>query len=384
RRGARRPVLLPQPGALRHRLGGARRGAHVLPDRAPLRAGSPAVRSSPRRLPARAAEARPHGDGDHQGPAPRLAARPPEGREHDATRAGVARQARERRRGARHRPARPRHPRRQRHRERVSGDPSHAEPRDGHYLRGDARHAHADPRARHHGARRDPLTVPLLRLLVWLGVALAGAWAIAVLAVFHGETVNAVWFIVAAAAVYALAYRFYGAFLAARLFALDRHRPTPAERLNDGRDFVPTNRWVVFGHHFAAIAGPGPLIGPILAAQFGYLPGALWILAGVVLAGAVQDFVILVASMRRDGRSLARLARDTLGPVGAVAGTLAILLIMVILIAILGIVIVNALAESPWGLFTVGCTIPIAFLMGAIMRGGHGKEVIVATAIGLA
>ena len=225
--------------------------------------------------------------------------------------------------------------------------------------------------------------MPLLRLLVWLGVALAGAWAIAVLAVFHGETVNAVWFIVAAAAVYALAYRFYGAFLAARLFALDRHRPTPAERLNDGRDFVPTNRWVVFGHHFAAIAGPGPLIGPTLAAQFGYLPGTLWILAGVVLGGAVQDFCILCGSLRRDGRSLGQMAKDEIGPLGGFAALLGVFLIMIILIAVLALVVVNALRQSPWGTFTVAATIPIAMVMGWYMRLVRTHAVARATALGL-
>ena len=223
----------------------------------------------------------------------------------------------------------------------------------------------------------------LLRLLVWLGVALAGAWAIAVLAVFHGETVNAVWFIVAAAAVYALAYRFYGAFLAARLFALDRRRPTPAERLNDGRDFVPTNRWVVFGHHFAAIAGPGPLIGPTLAAQFGYLPGTLWILAGVVLGGAVQDFCILCGSLRRDGRSLGQMAKDEIGPLGGFAALLGVFLIMIILIAVLALVVVNALRQSPWGTFTVAATIPIAMVMGWYMRLVRTHAVARATALGL-
>ncbi|TMB58444.1 MAG: carbon starvation protein A [Deltaproteobacteria bacterium] len=227
------------------------------------------------------------------------------------------------------------------------------------------------------------MTVLLLRLLVWLGVALAGAWAIAVLAVFHGETVNAVWFIVAAAAVYALAYRFYGAFLAARLFALDRHRPTPAERLNDGRDFVPTNRWVVFGHHFAAIAGPGPLIGPTLAAQFGYLPGTLWILAGVVLGGAVQDFCILCGSLRRDGRSLGQMAKDEIGPLGGFAALLGVFLIMIILIAVLALVVVNALRQSPWGTFTVAATIPIAMVMGWYMRLVRTHAVARATALGL-
>jgi carbon starvation protein len=154
-------------------------------------------------------------------------------------------------------------------------------------------------------------------------------------------------------------------------------------RRNDGRDFVPTNRGVVFGHHFAAIAGPGPLVGPILAAQFGYLPGTLWILAGVVLGGAVQDFVILASSLRRDGRSLARMGQDYLGRAGAVAGSIGILLIMIILIAVLSLVVVNALAESPWGVFTVGSTIPIALLMGLIMRGGHGRLVVIATTFGL-
>src|SRR6059036_1413706 len=202
------------------------------------------------------------------------------------------------------------------------------------------------------------------RVLGWLAIAVAGAYAIGVLAVFHGETVNAIWFVVAAGAIYAIAYRFYASFLAARLFALDRHRPTPAERLNDGRDFVPTNRWVVFGHHFAAIAGPGPLIGPTLAAQFGYLPGTLWILAGVVLGGAVQDFCVLSGSLRRDGKSLGQMAREEISPLGGVVALVGILMIMVILIAVLGLVVTNALKSSPWGTFTVGATIPIALLMG--------------------
>src|SRR5436309_4113587 len=221
------------------------------------------------------------------------------------------------------------------------------------------------------------------RVLGWLAIAVAGAYAIGVLAVFRSETVNAVWFIVAAAAVYALAYRFYGAFLAARLFALDRRRLTPAERINDGRDFVPTNRWVVFGHHFAAIAGPGPLIGPTLAAQFGYLPGTLWILAGVVLGGAVQDFCILCGSLRRDGRSLGQMAKDEIGPLGGFAALLGVFFIMVILIAVLALVVVNALRQSPWGTFTVGMTIPIAMLMGWYMKGVRPHDVKGATAIGL-
>ena len=204
--------------------------------------------------------------------------------------------------------------------------------------------------------------------LVWSGVALAGAYAIAVLALLHGETVNAVWFVVAAVSVYAIAYRFYGAFLAAKLFALDAHNVTPAERINDGRDFIPTNRWVVFGHHFAAIAGPGPLIGPTLAAQFGYLPGTLWILVGVVLGGAVQDLCILCGSLRRDGSSLGQMAKDEIGPIGGFAALIGVFFIMIILIAVLALVVVNALRQSPWGTFTVSATIPIAMLMGWYMK----------------
>ncbi len=223
-----------------------------------------------------------------------------------------------------------------------------------------------------------------MRVLLWGAVAVAGAYAVAVLAVLHGETVNAVWFVVAAAAVYAIAYRFYGAYLAARLFALDERRPTPAVRLDDGRDFVPTNRWVVFGHHFAAIAGPGPLIGPTLAAQFGYLPGTLWILVGVVLGGAVQDFCILCGSLRRDGRSLGRMAHEEIGPLGGLAAELGVFAIMIILIAVLALVVVNALRQSPWGTFTVGATIPIAMLMGWYLKALRPHDVAGATALGRA
>ncbi len=224
----------------------------------------------------------------------------------------------------------------------------------------------------------------MLRALPWCAVVTAGAWALAELAIWRGETVNAIWFVVAASAIYAVAYRFYGAFLAARVFALDAGRTTPAERINDGRDFVPTNRWVVFGHHFAAIAGPGPLIGPTLAAQFGYLPGTLWILAGVVLGGAVQDFCILCGSLRRDGRSLGQMAKDEIGPLGGFAALLGVYLIMVILIAVLSLVVVNALKQSPWGTFTVGLTIPIAMVMGWYMKGIRPHDVRGGTLIGLA
>ncbi len=223
-----------------------------------------------------------------------------------------------------------------------------------------------------------------LRLLVWLLVAVVGGASFSAIAFVRGEPVSAGHLLVAAVCTYLIGYRFYSKFLAAKVLALDDRRQTPASRLDDGRDFVPTHRWVVFGHHFAAIAGPGPLLGPTLAAQFGYLPGTIWILAGVLLGGAVQDLVILAISLRRDGRSLAKLAQDTLGRWGALAGTTGILLIIVILISVLALVVVNLLAESPWGLFTVTATIPIAMLMGLIMRGRGTGRVAGATAIGLA
>jgi carbon starvation protein len=223
----------------------------------------------------------------------------------------------------------------------------------------------------------------MLRALGWLLVVGAGVVAIAMLALVRGESVNAVWFVVAAASVYVIGFRFYSAFLAARVFALDDDHPTPAVRLNDGRDFVPTNRWVVFGHHFAAIAGPGPLIGPTLAAQFGYLPGTLWILVGVVLGGAVQDFCILCGSLRRDGRSLGQMAKEEIGPLGGFVALLGVYCIMVILIAVLALVVVNALNHSPWGTVTVGLTIPIAMLMGWYMKVLRPHDVIGATTIGL-
>ncbi|MEB2345897.1 MAG: carbon starvation protein A [Deltaproteobacteria bacterium] len=206
-----------------------------------------------------------------------------------------------------------------------------------------------------------------LATLAWIAVALAGTGALAVVATARGEAISSTWFLVAAASVYAIGYRFYSAYLAARVLALDDARTTPAHRLDDGKDFVPTHRWVVFGHHFAAIAGPGPLVGPILAAQFGYLPGTLYILIGVVLGGAVQDFTILVGSMRRNGKSLGQMVREEIGPVGGVAAAIGVLAIMVILIGVLGLVVVNAMFGSPWGTFTVSATIPIAFAMGVYM-----------------
>jgi carbon starvation protein len=218
---------------------------------------------------------------------------------------------------------------------------------------------------------------------VWALVIGLGTFAIAAIAMNRGESINAMWFIVAAICVYALGYRFYSAFLAAKVFALDATRATPAERFSDGRDFVPTNRWVVFGHHFAAIAGPGPLIGPTLAAQFGYLPGTLWILIGAVLGGCVQDFVALFCSIRRDGRSLGQMARDELGALGGAVALIGVMAIMIILIAVLGLVVVNAMRHSPWATSTVAATIPIAVLIGLFMRHLRPGRVLEGTAIGV-
>ncbi|MBK8002686.1 MAG: carbon starvation protein A [Gemmatimonadetes bacterium] len=207
-----------------------------------------------------------------------------------------------------------------------------------------------------------------MQSFIWALVALAGAAGWGMLALGRGETISAAWLLLAAVGTYLVAYRFYSRFLAGPLFGLTNRRATPAERLGNGRDFVPTTRWVLFGHHFAAISGAGPLIGPVLAAQFGYLPGTIWLVFGVVLAGAVQDFVILVGSMRRDGKSLGQMAKEEIGPFTGLAAMVAILAIMVILLAVLALVVVNALRDSPWGLFTIACTIPIAVLMGFWMK----------------
>ncbi|MBI3758089.1 MAG: carbon starvation protein A [Deltaproteobacteria bacterium] len=222
-----------------------------------------------------------------------------------------------------------------------------------------------------------------LTRLLWIVLSGVGAWAIGVIALSRGESINAMWFIAAALCVYAIGYRFYSSFIAAKVFALDDAHETPAIRRNDGRDFVPTNRWVVFGHHFAAIAGPGPLIGPTLAAQFGYLPGTLWILAGVVLGGAVQDFCVLCGSVRREGKSLGQMAKEEISPLGGFIAMISIIMIIVILIAVLGLVVTNALKSSPWGTFTVGATIPIALLMGWYMRFVRPDKVLETTIIGL-
>src|SRR5512138_1154885 len=222
-----------------------------------------------------------------------------------------------------------------------------------------------------------------LSWLGWLLIAIIGAGAFAWLALSRGEQVSAAWLVTAAVCTYLIAYRFYSRFIASKIFALDDARATPAERLNDGRDYVPTNRWIVFGHHFAAIAGPGPLVGPTLAAQFGYLPGVLWIVIGVVLGGAVQDMIILCASTRRDGKSLGQMAKEEIGPVAGFTALVAVLGIMIVLIAVLGLVVVNALKSSPWGTVTIGLTIPIAMLMGLYMRWLRPGRVLEASAIGV-
>src|SRR5216117_2809604 len=208
----------------------------------------------------------------------------------------------------------------------------------------------------------------LAALLLWGGISALGAAAFGVLALSRGEPVNAAWLLTAAVCTYAVGYRFYSRFLATRVVGLDDRRATPAERFNNGRDFVPTNKWVLFGHHFAAIAGAGPLVGPVLAAQFGFLPGTIWLVIGVVLGGAVQDFTILFCSLRRDGKSLGQMAKEEVNPAAGAMAMLAVLFIMIILLAVLALIVVNALKASPWGLFTIACTIPIALLMGWWMK----------------
>ncbi|MEZ0332902.1 MAG: carbon starvation CstA family protein [Gemmatimonadales bacterium] len=223
----------------------------------------------------------------------------------------------------------------------------------------------------------------MVQRIMWLAVAVAGASGWAVLALHRGETIGAAWLVIAAIGTYLIAYRFYSRFLADRVFGLNDRRATPAERLSNGRDFVPTTRWVLFGHHFAAIAGAGPLVGPVLAAQFGYLPGTIWIVFGVVLGGAVQDFIILFGSMRRDGKSLGQMAKEEIGPVTGMLAMAAVLAIMVILLAVLALVVVNALKDSPWGVFTILCTIPIAILMGFWMKVWRPGRTLEASVIGV-
>jgi carbon starvation protein len=221
------------------------------------------------------------------------------------------------------------------------------------------------------------------KIIIWIAVLVLGVFAVSAIALNRGESISAMWFITAALCIYAIAYRFYAAWIAATVLVIDESRATPAERLDNGRDFIPTNKWVVFGHHFAAIAGPGPLVGPTLAAQFGYLPGTLWILIGAVLGGAVQDMVTLFFSTRRNARSLGQMARDEIGPIGGSAALIGTFLIMIILIAVLGLVVVNAMKHSPWATSTVAATIPIAMIVGFYMRNFRPGRVLEASALGV-
>src|SRR5712672_744165 len=199
--------------------------------------------------------------------------------------------------------------------------------------------------------------------LLWLLLAIAGAWAYATLALRRSEPINSAYIILAGLCTYAIGYRFYSKWIATKVLLLNDRRATPCEVHDDGKDFVKTNKWIVFGHHFAAISGPGPLVGPVLAAQFGYLPGTIWILIGVLLGGAVQDFVVLFCSLRRNGKSLGQMVKEELNTTAGTIALVAILAIIIILLSVLSLVVVTALAESPWGVFTVGTTIPIAIFM---------------------
>jgi carbon starvation protein len=223
-----------------------------------------------------------------------------------------------------------------------------------------------------------------LFVAMWVAIALLGAIGFGVIALSRGETISAGWLIVAGVSTYLVAYRFYSRYLAYTVFGLDDRRATPAERLNNGRDFVPTNKWVAAGHHFSAISGAGPLVGPTLAAQFGFLPGTLWLIVGVVLGGAVQDMIVLCASIRRDGKSLGQMAKEEVNPVAGMAAMVAVFAIMIILLAVLALVVVNALRDSPWGLFTITATIPIALFMGLWMNNIRPGKVAEATGMGIA
>ena len=222
----------------------------------------------------------------------------------------------------------------------------------------------------------------LMGRLIWAAIAAVGAFGLAAIALNRGEPINSMWLVLAAACTYVVGYRYYASFIAARVMALNDERATPSERLRNGHDFEPTNKWIVLGHHFAAIAGPGPLVGPTLAAQFGYLPGTLWIIIGAVLGGCVQDFVILFASMRRDGKSLGQMAREEIGTVGGFTALLAVLLILILLLAVVGLVVVNALSGSPWGTFTIAATMPIAVFMGLYLRYWRPGKVLEISMIG--
>jgi carbon starvation protein len=218
--------------------------------------------------------------------------------------------------------------------------------------------------------------------LFWGAMACVAALSFGVIALQRGEPVNSMWLVLAAACSYLIGYRFYAKFIATKVMMLDDRRATPAERLRNGHDFEPTNKWIVFGHHFAAIAGPGPLVGPTLAAQFGYLPGTIWIIIGAVLGGCVQDFVILFCSMRRNGKSLGAMAREEIGRVGGITALLTVLLIMIILLAVVALVVVNALKDSPWGTFTIVATMPIAIFMGLYLRYWRPGKVLEVSLIG--
>src|SRR5690242_3264164 len=206
--------------------------------------------------------------------------------------------------------------------------------------------------------------------LLWIAVSLLGLGAIAILALSQGEQINALWIIVAGLCAFAISYRFYSKWLATKVLVLNDERATPALVQNDGKDFVPTNRWMVFGHHFAAIAGPGPLVGPVLAAQFGFLPGTLWILIGATLGGGVHDMIVLFASVRRRGKTLGQMVKEEIGPGIGLLALVSVLAIMIILLAVLALVVVQALAKSPWGVFTIATTIPVALIMGFGLRSG--------------
>src|SRR5687767_553954 len=223
----------------------------------------------------------------------------------------------------------------------------------------------------------------LLSIAIWVVIAMLGAAAFGMLALSRGETISAGWLVVAGVCTYLVAYRFYSRYLAYTVFGLDDRRATPAERLDNGRDFCPTNKWVAAGHHFSAISGAGPLVGPTLAAQFGFLPGTIWLIAGVVLGGAVQDMIVLCASIRRDGKSLGQMAKEEVNPVAGFTAMVAMFAIMIILLAVLALVVVNALRDSPWGLFTIAATIPIALLMGVWMNNIRPGKVVEATVIGI-
>src|SRR4051812_24855954 len=222
----------------------------------------------------------------------------------------------------------------------------------------------------------------ILGHLIWAAISILAAFCLGAIALNRSEPINSFWLVVAAACTYLVGFRFYARFLSIRVMGLDDKRATPAERLRDGHDFEPTNKWIVFGHHFAAIAGPGPLVGPTLAAQFGYLPGTLWIIVGAVLGGCVQDFVILFASMRRDGKSLGQMAREEIGKVGGFTALLTVFLIMIILLAVVALVVVNALKGSPWATFTIAATMPIAVFMGLYLRFWRPGKVLEVSVIG--